>query len=121
MLPGRVHRAAMPSIMSNCSCAIVTSSEETFGHNILEPLVYGIPVITTDVGIASDLVYNQLNGIILYSPDDLVNQLEQAMSHLLDNRLHYASYATKFSSYYKSIYTWENVSLQVLHSINRLL
>jgi len=63
--PGRVHRKYIPYILRRSDLSIVFSKVETFGHNILEPLFYGSPVISSNVGIASDIIKDFSNGALL--------------------------------------------------------
>jgi glycosyltransferase involved in cell wall biosynthesis len=54
LLP-RIPREAVPGLLSLCSYGVVTSRAETFGSCIVEPLLAGLPVCTTPVGIAREL------------------------------------------------------------------
>lgn len=65
--PGRLHRKYVPYILRRSDLSIVFSEVETFGHNILEPLFYGSPVISSNVGIASDVIKDFSNGALLCS------------------------------------------------------
>jgi glycosyltransferase involved in cell wall biosynthesis len=51
----RIPREAVPALLSLCSYAVVPSRAETFGSCIVEPLLAGVPVCTTPVGIALEL------------------------------------------------------------------
>lgn len=61
---GRVDRNIFLSHLKNASVAVVPSSTETFGHNILEPLLLGIPVISKPVGIAPEVIKDFVNGAL---------------------------------------------------------
>ncbi len=65
--PGRVHRKHIPYILRRADLSIVFSEVETFGHNILEPLFYGTPVVSSNVGIAANVIKDYRNGILLNS------------------------------------------------------
>ena len=54
LLP-RIPREAVPALLSLCSYGVVTSRTETFGSCIVEPLLAGLSVCTTPVGIAREL------------------------------------------------------------------
>lgn len=62
---------------------VLPSLSEGFGLVNLEAMASGIPVITTDVGCASEAVINLANGIIV--PPGDVTSLSNAMRFLLDN------------------------------------
>ena len=65
--PGRLHRKYVPYILRRSDLSIVFSEVETFGHNILEPLFYGSPVVSSNVGIASEVIKDFSNGALLCS------------------------------------------------------
>ena len=65
--PGRLDRKYIPFILRRADLAVVFSKVETFGHNILEPLFYGTPVVSSNVGIASDVIKDFRNGAVLCS------------------------------------------------------
>jgi len=65
IMPGRVHRQYVPWILTKSDLSLVWSKVETFGHNILEPLFYGTPVVSTDVGIAREVIRDYHNGFLL--------------------------------------------------------
>ncbi len=56
---------------------VVTSREEGGPKGILEGLSSGIPVASTDVGMARDLIKNNKNGILLdsYEPEKIAKQI----------------------------------------------
>lgn len=64
---GRVDRKFVPFYLKKSNLSVVLSKVETFGHNILEPLFYGIPVISANIGIASDVIRDFYNGFVLRS------------------------------------------------------
>lgn len=61
---GRIDRNDFLSHLKNATVAVVPSKTETFGHNILEPLLLGIPVVTTPVGIAPEIIKDFINGAL---------------------------------------------------------
>ena len=56
LLPGQVARSEIPWLLKHCNCAVVPSRAETFGHNFLEPMFAGLPVLGTRVGIGRDII-----------------------------------------------------------------
>lgn len=61
---GRVDRNIFLSHLKNASVAVVPSKTETFGHNILEPLLLNTPVVSTPVGIAPEIIKDYENGAL---------------------------------------------------------
>lgn len=56
LLPGQIAREEVPWLLMHCNCAVVPSRSETFGHNFLEPMFAGLPVLGTRVGIGRDII-----------------------------------------------------------------
>lgn len=56
LLPGQISRGEVPWLLAHCDCAVVPSRAETFGHNFLEPMFAGLPVLGTRVGIGRDII-----------------------------------------------------------------
>lgn len=55
----------LPSYYKTSDIFLNTSNYEGYGRTIVEALASGTPVITTDVGCASDVINNGKNGIII--------------------------------------------------------
>jgi len=68
---GRLSRHIYMSHLRNASASIVLSSNETFGHTIIEPLSLSIPVISTNVGIAPEVIREGENGYIIPASYDM--------------------------------------------------
>ena len=56
LLVGQISREEVPWLLKHCNCAVVPSRAETFGHNFLEPMFAGLPVLGTPVGIGRDII-----------------------------------------------------------------
>lgn len=56
LMPGQVPRDEVPAVLGKVQCAVVPSRAETFGHNFLEPMFFGVPVIGTRCGIGKELI-----------------------------------------------------------------
>ena len=110
---GRINRKYIPFYLKNSNLSIVLSKNETFGHNILEPLFYGVPVITSDVGIASDIIKDFFNGFVLRSTD--MNKLPGIVKSFENN---YDKQLVKSTS---NLYTWENTVIAYENLFDYLL
>ena len=73
LMPGQIPRDAVPWVLKHVNCAIVPSRAETFGHNFLEPMFAGVPVLGTHVGIGQDVIKDGETGYFfdLASKDSL--------------------------------------------------
>ena len=97
---GQIDRKFIPQYLKLSSLSIVLSKAETFGHNILEPLYYGIPVISSNVGIASDVIRDFSNGYVLRSNN--YEKLSSVVDVFRRNKLSISTNSTVMN------YTWKN-------------
>jgi len=65
MLPGHIHRALIPWILTKMDIAVCCSRSENSPFAIMEPLFAGIPVVTLNVGTAAELVSDFSSGFLL--------------------------------------------------------
>lgn len=65
IFPGFLDRKRVEEYLKQSNLAIVPSKSETFGLCIVEPMLYGIPVISTKTGIAPDLIKDGYNGCLI--------------------------------------------------------
>ena len=65
VFPGRVRRSYVPWLLSYMQVAVCSSKSENSPHAIMEPLFGGVPVVTFDVGTASQLVSDFGRGFVL--------------------------------------------------------
>jgi len=61
--------------------SVLSSNYETFGTVIIESLTYGTPVVTTNVGIAAEVIH-QGNGILVGTHDN--DALSESIDRMLD-------------------------------------
>ena len=83
LLTGQIPRDEVPWLLQHSNCALVSSRSETFGHNFLEPMFAGIPVIGTPVGIGRDVIIPGETGLLfnLSEPSSLANALNEMVVH----------------------------------------
>lgn len=62
ILTGQINRHEVPWLLAHSNCAVVPSRSETFGHNFLEPMFAGLPVLGTSVGVGRDIIKDGENG-----------------------------------------------------------
>ena len=87
----------------NSDLFLLGSTYENFGRPLLEATSFGLPLISTDVGVAKDLIGNDKGGIILQNLD--VQYISDKIKELLTNEQKYfeASEHVKFQSKFFSI------------------
>ena len=83
IFPGFVERAQLPRFYQQTSLYIAPTMYETFGYTVLEAMACGVPVIASDVGAISELVENNVTGLLVPFGD--VEALAKAILMLLGN------------------------------------
>lgn len=83
-LPGRLPYESVPTILKNVDCAIVPSRTETYGFTYVEPMMFGVPVIGTRIGVGEYAIQDYFNGISfsLSSSEDF----QRKIRFLVENR-----------------------------------
>lgn len=104
-LPGWVNREDIDKLYQAAQIAVVPSNSETLGHNIIEPLSYGIPVISFPVGIAPDIANNSpvVTCVPFYNADALLEAIHNTIKSPDD----YSKRSGDALSYFSSHLTWE--------------
>jgi glycosyltransferase involved in cell wall biosynthesis len=80
--PGLMVEDDLVLAINKAGFLVLSSQYETFGSVIIESLACGIPIVSTDVGIASAVV-NESNGLVVPPGDG--KALEEAISFMLDH------------------------------------
>ncbi len=91
-LTGRQKLSDLPRYYQNADCFILFSHFETFAIVLLEAAASGLPIISTNVGIASMLI-NEHSGILLEQPREEL--LISAMAEIMTNADHYKAADSK--------------------------
>lgn len=86
LLTGQIPRDEVPWLLQHSNCALVPSRSETFGHNFLEPMFAGIPVVGTPVGIGRDVIIPGKTGqfFTLDDSSSLADATNAMVEHPLD-------------------------------------
>jgi D-inositol-3-phosphate glycosyltransferase len=77
---GRVDQDQLPSYYSAADLVVLPSHYESFGLVVLESLACGTPVAATSVGVAAEVIQEELNGVIIAAPD--VQNIASAVDRL---------------------------------------
>lgn len=117
-LTGQIPRGEIPWLLQHVNCALVPSRSETFGHNFLEPMFAGLPVIGTSVGVGCDIIIEGKTGYVcdLKSPLSLANAAIRMIEHpdeaavmgasaraLVGNSFRHADVAGRLVALYESL------------------
>ena len=82
-ITGKIPKSMVPYVLERCSCAIVVSKSETFGFTYIEPMMAGIPVVGTRVGVGEYVIqdFGTGFGINANSPESLRRSIEFLMNN----------------------------------------
>jgi glycosyltransferase involved in cell wall biosynthesis len=72
------------SYYQRADCFLLTSNSEGYGMVIAEAILSNLPVIMTDVGVAGELVEDNINGFVV--PVNSLEILQQKMELLIENK-----------------------------------
>jgi len=103
---GRINRDIFLTHFVNARLSVVTSKTETFGHNIIEPLSMGIPVLTTPVGIAPEVIEDFNNGMI-FEPNN-GDKLKKGIVFFTKNNVDKEAIIEKI----KDNFSWKTITLR---------
>lgn len=62
---------------------LLTSNYEGYGMAVVEAMIAGCPIVMTDVGLAGELLTNDVNGIVIPVGDKL--KLQEVVSRIIEN------------------------------------
>jgi glycosyltransferase involved in cell wall biosynthesis len=79
--PGLLSKEMVKKAYLASNIAIVASNSETFGQSIVEPYVLGRTVVSTPVGIATEIIKKGDNGYLFSSQSELTEVLLQIANH----------------------------------------
>lgn len=108
---GRIPREQIPVVIENSDVSLVASKVETFGHNILEPAWFGVPILSTDVGIAKDLFCNYRAGFTL---DAELTNLGPELDNIINNLIELKEIAAKDKLVIRQKYSWDSIASNYL-------
>lgn len=112
IFPGFVTKQQVKDYYLNSNIAIVASNSETFGQSIVEPYVLGRCVVSTPVGIATEIIENSKNGYIFKSE----NELTKVLLDLHSNKQRIAGMGHEnFNNRMK--FAWKNVTAKYINDL----
>lgn len=83
IIPGQIPRYEVPWLLKHVNCALVPSRAETFGHNFVEPMFAGLPVVGTRVGIGKEIIEDGKTGFgfSLKHPEEVSSAIEKMINN----------------------------------------
>lgn len=71
IFPGQCPKLKIKELYLLCNIGVVSSNTETFGQSIVEPYVLGRCVLSRKVGVATDILKENINGFFFNNANDL--------------------------------------------------
>lgn len=105
ILPGHIQRRYIPWLLSYMQVAVCASLSENSPHAIMEPLFAGVPVVTSDVGTASQLVSDFSRGFVLGEPR-VQEEFARKVDIILDDPRLQRQMAEEARRFMMQFYTW---------------
>jgi glycosyltransferase involved in cell wall biosynthesis len=101
-LLGGVYGDALWRLFAAANLFVYASSYDNFGFGLLEAACFGVPIVSTNVGIASDLVESGKGGVIVpaHSPQVIADGVRGALANraqLTEMSRHLKEMARKYS------------------------
>ena len=110
--PGFISKQQIKQEYLNSNIAIVASNSETFGQSIVEPFVLGRCVISTPVGVATEIIHNDVTGYVYNSEQNLVDVL-------MDLAIHREKLKTIGRENFnrRSMFSWKSVTARYIKAL----
>lgn len=105
----------VPKYMAACDAAIIASDSEGFCYGAVEPILAGVPLIATPVGIVVELmaaVPDVIQPIVTSKNTDLVLELQKAISLAKENHGKMMAKMPAATDYAKKHFSVENMVAQ---------
>jgi glycosyltransferase involved in cell wall biosynthesis len=120
ILPGRVQRRYIPWLLSHMQVAVCPSLSENSPHAIMEPLFAGVPVVTFDVGTASQLVSDFSRGFVLGEPR-VQKEFARKVDIILGDPQLWRRMAEEAKRFVTQFYTWRVCAVNSLAMYRTML
>jgi glycosyltransferase involved in cell wall biosynthesis len=80
----------VPNLLRECDAYVLSSNYEGWARVLIEALVTAVPVVTTDVGCATEVIKNEVHGLVV--PVDSTHALTEALVQMSTDQDEYQSY-----------------------------
>lgn len=89
----------------NADIFVFTSIYESFGQPILEAAAAGLPIVSTPVGVANDLVFNDQTGYLVpFNTEGIANKI-----FLLKDQKVRNEFGSKIQKLVRSLFSWDTI------------
>lgn len=115
IFPGQCPKEKIRLFYEESNIAIIPSNSETFGLCIVEPYVLGRCIITRHVGVADDIIKNDINGYFFNNTEDLKEILIKIASN--KNNLKLIGW---YNFEHRDNFNWDSIATRYLKFIKAL-
>ena len=98
---------SLKNMYTSSDIFVYTSLYENLGQTLLEAGAAGLPIITTPVGIANDIVINDKTGYLVNFGD--VEELTSQLSKLVDDESKRATMGRNIQAIIEKEYSWDRI------------
>jgi D-inositol-3-phosphate glycosyltransferase len=115
---GAISQEKLPLFYNAADICVVPSYYESFCLVILESLASGTPVVSTNVGIAEDIIQEGKNGYLIEDnePYRIANVIEQLLIDNKNGRIHVDIMRRSVLGF-----SWSNIALSIINEYDSLL
>ncbi len=96
---------------------VYTSLYENFGQTLLEAAAAGLPIISTPVGIAPEIVVDGETGFLVSDDPKMISERIRRLSNISTRR----EFGSRIKGIVKEKFVWPNIIEQYLQTYQRLL
>lgn len=113
--PGLCSKVQLLELYDKSNVLVCSSVSETYCQSIIEGFCLGKYVISTSVGVASEILDNKTSGFLFSTEEELILHLK----NLFYDRVDYKSIGV--SNYHKRFtYSWDNITAKYLNLLSRI-
>lgn len=112
VFPGLLSKEKIKDLYIDSNVAIVASNSETFGQSIVEPFVLGRCVVSRYVGVAQEIIKEDVNGFIYKDQKELTDILLK-----LENNIELLKQIEENNFGQRSKFSWANIAYDYFDNI----
>lgn len=103
----------------SADCLLLSSDNEGYGMVVAEAVLSGLPVIMTNVGVAGELVENDVSGLIV--PTGNQNKFTEAMNRVANDQNLLQKFSTNTVLYKDKILSQEELAENIINNWKKII
>ncbi len=113
ILFGRVERRFIPMILKSCDIGLMYSNSENSPHGVMECLAAGLPVVSSNVGNANQMIQDFISGFVVELNDKI--SFQHKIKILILNEELRRELGKNAREYIFKYYKWDNFVKKLLY------